>query len=721
MFNIIIILAATIQALVGLFVYLKKRDSLTNIAFALLSFASLAWAITNFAYTLNAVSPSALYITRLVLFWVVIQNAAFFIFANQYPSSTAVVSKKRLWLVLIFGLLAGAATLSPYVFISVSIKDHQAFPNPGPAIIIFILYSIYTIGLGLTSLIKKRIKASGRQKIHLNYILFASFLSFLLVPITNFVITQAFKTSYFAKISPIYTLLFASIIGYAIVAQKLFDIKAAVTRSVGYVLVLGSVALIYGAVFYVVDNIFFKNIGYETQKEIFSIVLVAILALSFQTLKQFFDKLTNRIFYRDDYDIQEVMDELGDVAVAEIDLQKILNSTKKVLSSALKTKFIEFVLIKGDKPFLEPLNRWKAKLDAAQISKHILSQHHELIIVEELAEDNYLKNALLQSDVGASLRLKTQDQVVGFILLGEKNSGDIFSSKDKDLLLIVANELSVTIQNALRFEEIQNFNLTLQYKVENATYQLRKANNRLKELDDAKDDFISMASHQLRTPLSLIEGYLKMVMIGDAGKINDRQNRFLAQAQENTTRMVDLVSELLSVSRITSGKFTIEAGPVNLATLIDKEVKQLMSMAESHKIALTFHKPEHFPLLMLDEDKTKQVIINFIDNAIYYSKPKGAKIDVQLTVNEDLIEFRVVDNGIGVPEKEKEKLFTKFYRAENAKDARPDGTGVGLYLAKVVITEEGGNLIFDSKEGAGSTFGFSFKKDKIVTGANHDK
>jgi hypothetical protein len=146
------------------------------------------------------------------------------------------------------------------------------------------------------------------------------------VPITNFVITQAFKTSYFAKISPIYTLLFASIIGYAIVAQKLFDIKAAVTRSVGYVLVLGSVALIYGAVFYVVDNIFFKNIGYETQKEIFSIVLVAILALSFQTLKQFFDKLTNRIFYRDDYDIQEVMDELGDVAVAEIDLQKKLNS-----------------------------------------------------------------------------------------------------------------------------------------------------------------------------------------------------------------------------------------------------------------------------------------------------------------------------------------------------------------------------------------------------------
>jgi two-component system sensor histidine kinase VicK len=113
-------------------------------------------------------------------------------------------------------------------------------------------------------------------------------------------------------------------------------------------------------------------------------------------------------------------------------------------------------------------------------------------------------------------------------------------------------------------------------------------------------------------------------------------------------------------------------------------------------------------------------VINFIDNAIHYSRPKGGKIDVQLTAKND-IELRVVDNGIGVPEKEKENLFTKFYRAKNAKDVRPDGTGIGLYLAKVVVTEEGGDLIFESKEDVGSTFGFKFKKDKIVSANINDK
>jgi signal transduction histidine kinase len=272
----------------------------------------------------------------------------------------------------------------------------------------------------------------------------------------------------------------------------------------------------------------------------------------------------------------------------------------------------------------------------------------------------------------------------------------------------------------LHFEEITNFNRTLQAKVDEATKQLIVANSRLKELDNAKDDFIGMASHQLRTPLTLIRGYIKMVTIGDVGKVNDKQKKFLIQAQDNAERMVDLVTELLNVSRITSGKFSIEASPVDLATLINDEIKHLSNMAMSRKIDLTFHKPEHFPLLMLDEEKTKQVVINFIDNAIHYSRPKGGKIDVQLTAKND-IELRVVDNGIGVPEKEKENLFTKFYRAKNAKDVRPDGTGIGLYLAKVVVTEEGGDLIFESKEDVGSTFGFKFKKDKIVSANINDK
>ena len=136
-------------------------------------------------------------------------------------------------------------------------------------------------------------------------------------------------------------------------------------------------------------------------------------------------------------------------------------------------------------------------------------------------------------------------------------------------------------------------------------------------------------------------------------------------------------------------------------------------MAGDKKISLIYDKPRNFPKLLLDESKVRQVVGNFIDNAIFYSRDKDAKIKVELTLADD-IELRVIDNGIGVSEKEKSSLFTKFYRAKNAKVARPDGTGIGLYLAKVVIGELGGELIFESTENVGSTFGFKFKKDKII-------
>ena len=115
---------------------------------------------------------------------------------------------------------------------------------------------------------------------------------------------------------------------------------------------------------------------------------------------------------------------------------------------------------------------------------------------------------------------------------------------------------------------------------------------------------------------------------------------------------------------------------------------------------------------MLDETKTRQVIMNFVDNAIYYT-PAGGHIEVQLAETPTTIEFRVEDNGIGVPKSEQPHLFTKFYRAGNARKARPDGTGLGLFMAKKVIIAQGGSLIFESQEGKGSTFGFIFSKHKL--------
>jgi signal transduction histidine kinase len=298
-------------------------------------------------------------------------------------------------------------------------------------------------------------------------------------------------------------------------------------------------------------------------------------------------------------------------------------------------------------------------------------------------------------------------------VLGPKKSGNPFNKQDEKTLEAVANVLILAIQNALHFQEIQHFNLVLQGRVDEATHKLRRTNEKLKSLDETKDDFISMASHQLRTPLTSVKGYLSMVLEGDAGKINATQQKMLNQAFISSQRMVYLIADLLNVSRLRTGKFVIESSPTNLADMIEEEIAQLVEAAKAREIELTYTKPKDFPQIMLDETKTRQVIMNFVDNAIYYT-PAGGHIHVLLQSTDSSVELRVVDDGMGVPKAEQHHLFTKFYRAGNARKARPDGTGLGLFMAKKVIIAEGGSVIFESKEGKGSTFGFRFPLHKLA-------
>jgi signal transduction histidine kinase len=308
--------------------------------------------------------------------------------------------------------------------------------------------------------------------------------------------------------------------------------------------------------------------------------------------------------------------------------------------------------------------------------------------------------------VALILRLETARELVGFLLLGEKQDDSFYNSKDTTMLSTVGYELGLAVQNGLRFQEIQAFNATLQEKVEEATYQLRQSNRKLQALDQAKDEFISMASHQLRTPLTSVKGYLSMVIDGDAGSLKDDQAKLLGEAYASAERMVYLISDFLNISRIRTGKFVLESKPVNLASIISSEIGQLGISARNRKLQLVYDPPANFPIGVLDEEKLRQVIMNFIDNAIYYT-PAGGKITVTLTATAKDIIFRVTDTGIGVPPSERHKLFTKFYRATNAKHIRPDGTGIGLFMAKKVITMHGGSIIFETSESKGSTFGFS--------------
>lgn len=176
--------------------------------------------------------------------------------------------------------------------------------------------------------------------------------------------------------------------------------------------------------------------------------------------------------------------------------------------------------------------------------------------------------------------------------------------------------------------------------------------------------------------------------------------------------MVHLIGDFLNVNRLQTGKFMIDAAQVDLSKVVRQEVDSIQQMAAGHDTVVQYKAPARFPLLYIDEGKIRQVVMNFIDNAIYYS-PEGKVIKVTLSIEDGDAVLRVTDKGMGVPAEVQKKLFTKFFRAENARKQRPDGTGIGLYLARKVIDGHGGKVVFESIEGKGSTFGFRLSIKKL--------
>jgi signal transduction histidine kinase len=222
-----------------------------------------------------------------------------------------------------------------------------------------------------------------------------------------------------------------------------------------------------------------------------------------------------------------------------------------------------------------------------------------------------------------------------------------------------------------------------------------------------------MATHQLNTPLTVVDGYLTMVNDGVVSEPAERKD-YLEKTLERVRAMKRMVADFLNVSRIETGKFIIDVEPTDFNKIVSEEVNGLGPSAKTKGVLLQLIPPNHpVPLVEIDEQKTRQAIMNLIDNAIYYT-PKG-EVKIYLDSDQDHVTLKVVDNGIGVPEKQKDKLFQKFYRADNARNERPNGNGVGLYLVKRVIEDQGGKIIFESAEGKGSTFGFSLPIKASIT------
>ena len=693
--------AAIAAVVIGFVVVKGDRANQYRKNFLILSLLVALWVVSNVLFVLFSEGELKLWVALASYTLALLLAVQLCVFAINFVVTG--IKKSPLWVILPGVVVALLALIPGVVAYGVTEAGIQTHP------VTLLVYAFFLLGYLVSAnvlfIVAKIRASSAEEKQKLNVILLGVGVSAGLGAFCNLIL-PLFGQYSLTLLGPASAVFFIGAIAYVIVRHGLFDVRLAVVRSVAYSLVLGTTIGLYFGIAFLVSELLGSTITPST-----NVAIALLLAFIFQPVKRFFDRFTNRVFYRDTYDPEVFFGRFSDELRATSDLRHLLKNAAEEIATTLKSEKAFFIV------------RYKNKKIRAIGSQKIKKPLPEELMIldsigrvsEGIVSVEYLKKAkprkLLQQWNIELVLIFDGEEGRNYLLLGPAR-GKGYTHRDIQTLKTISSELTIAIQNAIRFGQIQDFNEVLQQRIEEATKELRATNAQLQRLDIAKDEFVSMASHQLRTPLTSVKGYISMVLEGDVGKITATQRQLLGEAFTSSERMVHLINDFLNVSRLQTGKFMLERKAADLSKIVAEEVDSLQTTAQMHDLKLLFRAPSYFPVLYIDEAKIRQVIMNFIDNAIYYS-PEETEITIELSLEDGHAILQVRDTGIGVPKSEQEHLFGKFFRATNARKQRPDGTGVGLFLAKKVVVAHGGTIVFHSEEGKGSTFGFRLPIKKL--------
>ena len=230
--------------------------------------------------------------------------------------------------------------------------------------------------------------------------------------------------------------------------------------------------------------------------------------------------------------------------------------------------------------------------------------------------------------------------------------------------------------------------------------------DKLAQANKMKTEFVGVASHQLRTPLSAMRWTLNLLMEGRLGQLAPEQMNYITLIKESNERMIKLANDLLDVSRIEMGKVVLRPRQTNLYVLIQKTINDFMPLSKASNVNITLEASETLPNVYSDTEKVALVIQNLIDNAIKYTKGKG-EVKIKAEIAGKCVKVSIQDSGVGIPQDQQKHVFQKFFRSDNVMKHQTVGTGLGLFIARSVVEESKGKIWFESKLGEGTTFYFT--------------
>ncbi|MBI4122418.1 MAG: GAF domain-containing protein [Parcubacteria group bacterium] len=715
--DIFLFIIAGLNLFLGAVVLARNPRNPTNITYGLVVLSAAAWSVGLAFFRLATDLESALFWARFYYVTAAFIGYVFLLFGIVFPYQHIKISWSKMFLLTIPALAVMGLVYTPFHIESLFIQPWGKDVIFGWNYALYTVYFITYTGFGFWHLWQKSQESVGIRKLQIRYVLLGTLVATVGGACFN-LIYPLLGNYQLIWLGPLFTAIMMVFIAYAIARYRLMDIRLVASRSVQYVFLFVTACAIIGGVLYAFRVLAGDPFSPENFFPIAALALASVVASD--QFRRLYARLTEKIFYRGQIDYQALLRDMGSTISREVSQEGLVYSISKNLAERLKVRHARIYVLSpaAENFFIIGSSTPPIAKNHSLIQK--LQEENNTIITEELERlrndtpnrARYLTlsetiEALAALDVALAAPIMVDERLGGIIALGSKRSGDPYSRDDIDLLEVLAPQLATALEKARLYDEAKQFTVKLKKEVERATEELRQANEKLKAADQAKSEFLSIAAHQLRTPLTGIKGYISMFLEGDYGDLAANQREELEKVFRSSDRLTRLIDVFLNVSRIETGRLDVKKQPVQFYEILDAVVADIQQMAKNKSLELTVQKSaEDLPPMMLDRDKIHDVVMNLVDNAIKYTE-KGW-VNVRVSRSKSLVVFEVRDSGIGIASADIDRLFQKFTRAEAVTRIQTGGSGLGLFIAKKIVEAHGGRIWAESEgEGKGSMFTFT--------------
>ena len=529
----------------------------------------------------------------------------------------------------------------------------------------------------------------------------------------------------------IFILIFLGIIGYTIARYRLMDIRIVARKIFIY---FGVAGFAYG-IFYLVVWIYSQFLGgvFSRTGYLAGLVIAPIFVAALYGVERLLKIIANKYFFVSLYNYQETINKLANELNYYIELDKIVDAIVNTIKKTMQLDRTGVLLINQGPSTSLGAGKNQMRYQVAKVigfnekngislvQDNFLTQYLQKIqkplVGDELNllsrdaktkkdQESFsrLREHMKRIEASICLPLLSSNKLIGIIVLGAKISKDAYTKEDLELLDTLSKQAGIAIDNAQLYQEVQDFNKTLKQRVDEQTREIKEKNIHLEELLKMKTEFLDIASHQLKTPISITRGYLSMILDGTL-KEPAKKDDAIKKAMFGINRLNETVKDFLDASDLEGEKIELDLEKTDLTKLVAKLCQEKEILAKDKNLKLVFASSEKKPIVVsIDSSRLSEAISNLIDNAIFYTEKGGVAVSADLSADKKSAIIKIADTGIGISASDRKRLFNKFTRGEKAVLTKPDGSGLGLYITQKIVESHHGKVDLQSEVGKGSTF-----------------